>query len=325
MRRFFTILLGIGIGVLAILMAWCEAEYNHYMARCIQSKTALKALKQQVTEAGERGPLAENEGRIVRVCGKARRVSELPVLKDELLGISVAASSLRRDLTAEERTERGESTLCVIVHPSSAELPSGMRLAAQTIEKETEWELGGFRFCLSSRRLNEEDRHVVPKEEMAPVPDVMQGAEWNETWEAWTYNDGTLKVRAAYWAPPEEEEMTICGRQTGNRLVPFSYPMPRSLALSACVMSFTEHPFPRENALALGSDIPDEEAQGWYDEYVAATCMDLCILLLPVLLLLVIFLRVCQRRRIWPALLYTLGGVLLLTLLNIGNALMLCW
>lgn len=46
--------------------------------------------------------------------------------------------------------------------------------------------------------------------------------------------------------------------------------------------------------------------------------------LLTALMLLVVLLCVCQRRRVWPALLYTLGGVVLLTLLNIGNALMLC-
>lgn len=325
MRRFFTILLGIGIGLLTALMVFAEAEYNHYMARCIQGKTALKALKEQITKADERGPLAENEGHIVRVCGKARRVSELPVLKDELLGISVAASSLSRDLTAEERTKRGESTLCVMTHPSSAELPSGMRLSAQTTEQATEWEMGGFRFCLDSRWLDEEYRHVVPKEQMSPVPAVMQGAEWNEYGEAWFYNDGTLKVRAEYCAPPQEEEMTICGRQEENRLEPFSYPMPRSLALSAFVMSFTDHALPQEKEFPLGADIPEEEVQGGFDEYVAANCMGLCVLLLPVLLLLVALLRVCQRRRVWPALLYTGVGVVLLTLLNHWNALLLTW
>lgn len=325
MRRFFTILLVILIGLLAALILFCEAEFNYSVARYIQSKTALTSLKEQLVEADERGPLADNEGRIVRVSGTARRVSELPVLKDELLGISVAASSLSRDLTAEERTKRGESTLCIMTHPSSAELPSGMRLSAQTTEQATEWELGGFRFCISSRRLDEKDRHIVPKEEMSPVPEVLQGAEWNEYGEAWSYNDGTLTVRAEYCAPPPEEEMTICGRQVGNRLEPFSYPMPRSLALSAFVMSFTDHALPQEKEFPLGADIPEEELQGGFDEYVAANCMGLCVLLLPVLLLLVVLLRVCQRRRVWPALLYTLGGVVLLTLLNTWNARWLCW
>lgn len=321
MRRFFTILLVILIGLLAALMLFCEAELNHSTARYIQSKTALTSLKEQLVEADERGPLAENEGRIVRVRGKARRVSELPVLRDELLGISVAASALSRDLTMEKR----EGRVSWISPVYSAELPSGMHLAAQTTEKETEWELGGFRFSLSSRRLDEEDRHIVLKEEMSPVPEVLQGAEWNEYGEAWSYNDGTLTVRAEYCAPPMEEEMTICGRQEGNRLEPFTYPLPRSLALSAFVMSFTDHALPQEKELALGTDIPDEEIQGGFDEYVAANCMGLCVLLLPVLLLLVVLLRVCQRRRVWPALLYTLGGVVLLTLLNTWNARWLCW
>lgn len=317
MRRFFTILSVILISLLAALILFCEAEFNYSMARYSQSKTALKELKEQLAEADERGPLADNEGRIVRVSGTARRISELPVLRDELLGISVAASSLTRELSIKE-------SHC-IDSVSSAELPSGLRIEKRTMEKATEWELGGFRFNIPSSRLEYNDWHPVTKERMSPVPEVLQGAEWNENGEAWSYNDGILRVRAKYCAPPQEEEMTICGRQTGNRLEPFSYPMPHSLSLAAGVMSFTEHAFPQEKELAIGTDIPYEEVQGGYDEYIAATCMGLCVLLLPVLLLLVVLLRVCQRRRVWFALLYTFGGVVLLTLLNIWNARWLCW
>ena len=132
-------------------------------------------------------------------------------------------------------------------------------------------------------------------------------------------NEGRL-VRV--WREHEGPQM---GMQSGGRLVPYRYRVPRSYALGSLLQDYPEE------VEMLGEYYPYSE-EDWPFEFpinnnlfpkrvnvsVSAICIAAGTLLGMVLL--AVRRRYCQRRRVSPYVLYVGAGMLLLTLLGIWNA-----
>lgn len=316
MRRFFTIALGALAGVLLLLALVFLAVSNHYMAKAALKCRAGADLGKLCVNVDSAAPLPENEGRLVRVEGRAVPV-DIPVLEDKLLGVRKQTPYLYREVSRTEQV--AESTWSVL---GDAVLPSGLHVEQQLQKMPGEWQLGGFRVpCVLSYWEWEEScpTRAVPQADMAPVPELLEGAAWDGELQAWVYGGGKVRISARYRPVPESVEMSVCGMQQGNRIVPYRHVLPRSMAVSNLVMAFTEHSLPREESV-LRSNVQEK---GGYEEglFVAYALMEFVLgCTLVAMLLLAVMLRRCLRRRAWPCMLCVGGGMLLLTLLNIWNA-----
>lgn len=333
-----------------VLLHWCVAESAF-------ADRVNRDIEQLFATVDSAAPLPENEGKPVRVCGEAEIVAaEMPEQEDELLGVRVKAIALSRGMKA--RNESGD-----LEYVDEVVLPGGLEVKSRELffPAKLECRLGGFSY--QDTWPEEETWSFAPychqrrwlgRDEMNPVPGVLQGAEWVEKDHCWSYMDGKVTVCASCDQPVlgDGNAAAVYGMQRGDRIVPYPYSMPRAWSLYALCRWLAGEPLPRQVDVLLVYDVEMDpgcpaEVRGSgdvLDRLLRASVGGVCGRLVPMgdatlrdlgelaglavivpgtllaMVLLAVELRFCLRRRVWPCMLYVGGGMLLLTLLNYWNA-----
>ena len=357
MRRVFDTILGTLAGFLLLLALGAQVLLHWGVAGSAFADRVNRDIEQLFATVDSVAPLPENEGKPVRVCGEAEIVAaEMPEQVDELLGVRVKAIALSRGMKA--RNESGD-----LEYVDEVVLPGGLEVKSRELfsPAKLECRLGGFTYRDTWPEEQTwsfapycHQRRWLGRDEMNPVPGVLQGAEWVEKDHCWSYMDGKVTVCASCDEPVlgDGNAAAVYGMQRGDRIVPYPYSMPRAWSLYALCRCLAGEPLPRQVDVLLVYEVQMDpgcpaEVRGSgdvLDRLLRASVGGACGRLVPMgdatlrdlgelaglavivlgtllaMVLLAVELRFCLRRRVWPCMLYVGGGMLLLTLLNYWNA-----
>ena len=351
MRRVFTIILGTLAGLLLLLALVGQVGLHRAVAEVAFANRVNRDICALFTTVDSAAPLPENEGKPVRVCGEAKVLSsEAEELVDELLGVRVKALYLTRAVEDSEG------------HPSTVPLCGRTikRYEAYNPSMKLTCSLGGFTFkdSVPYKEISEMTHPCllrespVRRDEMHPVPEVLQGAEWVEKDHCWSYMDGKATVSSRHMQAVGGGDAVVYGMQQGNKIVPYPYRV-HSWSLWALWRRLSGDAVPLCLNVALAySDYADPhryggtpwppgnrelsrmEVRGEYGycgrllplenseslgEMICVSGLAIALGTLLGLPLLAVTL-LCLRRRKARWMLYVGGGMLLLTALNIWNA-----